>query len=159
MRAFFVTFISVIVILLPGREANRVAGLKGAGLASAALWFAVMLSATGGAALAAWAGHLLAPSAPAPLTSLLLAAAFVLGGAELLAGVTGDAAGLAIAANAMLHDDALLAGFGGAAGASAALGIAAMAGPDWERIPRPRIARSVGFALMAGGGVTAFLTL
>ena len=156
MPAFFLTFLSVALVTLAGREAVRVARLAEAGISVTALLLAAAFGALAFAVLASTIGGQIAPLLNANGKQLILAIALALAAFEVLfmkagkapreptlsvgavalvlggALVTGGA-GLLVMAFTLATGNALLAGAGGAVGALTALAIAIVVGSEFAR--------------------------
>lgn len=175
MPAFFLTFLAVALALFPGREAVRVARLVEGGMpwtallaiipavaiiaCSIAAWLAGTLGQLVSADLAMWlvAGALLIaalevallsrPDAPREPTASLGATAIVL-----LAGIVTDASGMLVLALALVTGAPFMTAAGGALAVTGVLSFAAIAGSDWEKMPRQSLRWLVALALVVGAG-------
>lgn len=181
MSAFFLSFLSVALAMFAGREAVRVARLSEGGMAQTRLVGIAALAALVGAGFAAWLAGSLAPLVAGDWRAWLVAAALLLAALEvlllgppppvpseataslgatalvLLAGIVSDASGLVVLSIALATGQPLFAGLGGALAAAGVLAFAAIAGADWERMPRELLRWIVAAALMTGAVVIAFL--
>ena len=172
MTAFFLTFLCVALAMVAGREAVRVARFAAAGASSIVLVALAAIVAIVACAIAAWLAGTFAPLLSAEQKGWFVAAALVLAGLEvllldapaapreptrslgalslvLLAGVLADASGLLVLSLAVATGAPVLAAAGGAIGAGGVLAFAAIAGRDWERLPRRLLRPVVGGLLLA----------
>lgn len=180
MPAFFLTFLAVAAAMVAGSDAVRVARLR-AGLGwGAPLAVTVVLAALAGAALAAWIAAEFAPWLRPQIKPLVVALALALAGLEvllrkpparpreptrsmgaitlvLLLGMVTDASGFTILSLAIATGEPLLAGAGGALGATVVLGAAILAGGDWQKLPLALMRKVVGGALILTAIVIAIL--
>ncbi|MBH5321838.1 hypothetical protein [Aurantiacibacter sediminis] len=159
MTTFFLTFLAVALAMVAGREAVRAARLAGAGANPAALLAIAIICSIGACAVAAWLGNSFANLLNPEHKRWLVAAALALAAAEvafldapaapqeptqslgaifivLFAGVAADASGLLVLSLSVASDDPIYAAAGGALAVTGVLGIAIMAGSDWELLPR-----------------------
>lgn len=182
MAPFFLTFLAVALAMAAGREAVLISRLAAAGASHGLLLALAGLVALGACALAAWLAGAMADAlagligpqhqiwlvsaalalaalevlfidAPPPLrepTRSLGAAALVL-----FAGVLADATGLLVIAFSLATGAPVLAAAGGGLAAAMVLVLAAIAGADWEKLPRRLLRWAIGLALIAGAFATA----
>ncbi|GGD44729.1 hypothetical protein GRI62_10430 [Erythrobacter arachoides] len=178
MPAFLLTFLTVALAMFAGREAVRVARLAQGGMAIGPLLAAITGAAVLASALAAWLAGGLAGIVSGEYRAWLVAAALALAAVEvailaspsapreptaslgataivLLAGVATDASGLLILSLALATGEPYLAAAGGALAVAGVLAFAAIAGEDWERMPRKALRWLVVLALVVGAGVVA----
>ncbi|RJY09919.1 hypothetical protein [Aurantiacibacter aquimixticola] len=180
MTGLFLSFLAIAAVLLAGREAVRVARFAAAGASTVALVAIATLVAIAASAAAAWlAGGLSAWLAPEHRT-WLVAAALALAGLEVLllrapetpreptrslgalalvlfAGVLADASGLLLISLAILTEMPVPVAVGGGLAAGGVLGMAALAGADWEKLPRAVLRWTIGPLLLLAAPVIAFL--
>lgn len=179
MAPFFLTFLAVTLAMLAGREAVRVSRFAGAGANAGALLALVAMVAMAACALAAWLAGNLAELLGPQQQGWFVAAALVLGALEvifldapappreptqslgalalvLFAGVLADASGLLVLSLSVATGEPVMVVAGGGLGAAMVLGLAALAGDDWEKVPRQPLRWAVGVALLAGALVVAF---
>lgn len=179
---FLATFLAVFAASLGGREAVRVARLSAALGADLPLFLAVAIAAIAGAAMAAFLGTGLTELLTERSANWLTAAALAITGAEvlflragpapreptrslfaitvvLLAGVVAEAAGFMVLAFAASSRQPIFVGAGGALGALFALGGAALAGTDWQKLPLRAVSWIAGGGLMFGAVVIAMRNL
>ena len=181
MSAFFLTFLSVLLAMVAGREAVRVARLAAAGSGDgrSSLIAVAAICAVAGCAVAAWLAGSLADWLTPRQRGWLVAGALLLAALEvalldpparpsqptrslgaialvLFAGVLTDAGGLLVLSLAVATGASALAATGGALAAAGVLSFAAFAGPDWERLPRRAMRIGVALLLAAGAAVIAF---
>jgi hypothetical protein len=178
MPAFFLAFIAVAAAMLAGRDAVRVARLR-AGLGWVGpLAITVLLAALAGAGLAAWIAGEFSPWIKPNIKPLVVGLALGLAGLEvllrmppqnpreptrsmgaitlvLLLGMVTDASGFIILSLAIATGEPLLAAIGGALGAIAVLGMAIIAGEDWQKLPLKLLRRIVGGGLLLAAIVIA----
>ncbi|MEO5706754.1 MAG: hypothetical protein ABIT10_12635 [Alteraurantiacibacter sp.] len=181
MSGFFLALMACLAVLLPGREAVRVAQLAARLGAGAGLFAALALSAIVSSALAAWAGTLLAPSMPGPAKQMLVAFALLLGAAELvwraaprapaeptrsagamlvvlLASQLTDGARLLVLALTIATAEPVTVAAGGALASIVALVAAALAGTHWPAAQRLRpLAWAVAAVLAVFGVVSGMM--
>ena len=179
MFAFFLTFLSVLLAMFAGREALRVARLAEATGGVGTLVALVAGVSVLACVLAAWLAGTFADLLSPQQRGWFVAAALVLAALEvmllglpdtpreptrslgaiglvLFAGVLTDASGLLVLSIGIATGQAGLAAAGGALACAAALGAAAFARGDWEKLPRRTLQVAVGIALMAGAAVIVF---
>lgn len=182
MSAFFFAFLATLLALVAGRDSLRVARLAGSLGSTGALIVAIGLAAAGYAVLAALLARGMEAVLPASSARLLVAAALLVAGVEVLVLRAGArpveptrsvaAIGLVLCANLLFGAAGFLvialatwsaapafAAAGGAGGAMVALTLAASTGPDWEKLPLRLFRASIGWALLAGAVVTGYLAL
>ncbi|QZH73970.1 MAG: hypothetical protein JY451_09355 [Erythrobacter sp.] len=178
MAPFFLSFLAVALAMLAGREAVRVSRFAAAGANVGALLALVALAAVAGCALAAWLAGNFAELLGPKQQSWFVAAALVMAGLEvifldapkapreptqslgalalvLFAGVLADASGLLVLSLSVATGAPMLAAAGGGLGAAMVLGMAALAGGDWEKVPRQPLRWVVGGSLLAGAFIVA----
>ena len=158
MPAFFLSFLVVALAILAGRESVRVARLSAARDGAIGLWLAILTAGVAAAAIAASLAGELAQLLEPQLRRILVAAALLMAGIEVLLlrappkpreaaqsiGATvlvlfvellTGAAGLLVIALSVAQGASVLSGAGGALGAMAAVSVAALAREDWEKLP------------------------
>ncbi|WP_271078639.1 hypothetical protein [Aurantiacibacter sp. MUD61] len=171
MTTFFLTFLSVALAMLAGREAVRVARLASAGAKPAALLSVALVCAIGACAAAAWLATSFADLLTPEHKRWFVAAALALAAAEvafldapsapqeptqslgaifivLFAGIFADASGLLVLSLSVASGAPVLAAAGGTLAAAGVLGIAIMAGPDWELLPRKMLRVTIAMLLI-----------
>ncbi len=169
MSGFFLALMACLAVLLPGRDAVRVAQLAERLGAGTGLFAAVWLSALATSALAAWMATLLTPLAPGPARQMLVAFALALGALELvvrgsprrpeeptrssgamllvlLASQITDGARLLVLALALATAEPVMVAAGGALASGLVLTAAALAGARW---PFPKHLRPVAWSVAA----------
>ena len=179
MAAVFLAFLAVAAAMLAGREAVRVARFAAAGANTGAMVGLVLLVAVAACAAAAWLAGTFAPLLSTGHQAWFVAVALVLAALEvifldapakpreptrsfgalalvLFAGVLADASGLIVISLAVATGEPALAAIGGALGAGGVLVAAALAGEDWERLPRTALRWAVGIALLGAAALIAF---
>lgn len=165
--------------MLAGREAVRVARVSAAGASAAALLVITAAVAIGACVLAAWLAGEFAPLFTPRQQSWFVAAALVFAGLEvifldappapkeptqslgalalvLFAGVLADASGLVILSLAVATGAPMLVAAGGALAVAAVMGMAALMGEDWQKLPRMPLRWGVGIVLLASGAIIGF---
>lgn len=182
MTGFLLAFVACLALMVPGRDAVRVAGLAERLGPGAGLLVAVWLSALASNALAAWLATVLAPTMPPAARLMFLAFALVLGAAELVlrcmprvpreptrstgamllvlfASQMTDGARLLVMAAALYTAQPVTAAAGGALASGAVLTCAMLAGGQWlARVPVRGGGWAVAAILLAMGvftGLTA----
>ncbi|TIX49719.1 hypothetical protein [Alteraurantiacibacter aquimixticola] len=174
MPAFFLSFITCLLVTLAGRDMLRMARLSGAlGGGGAGLHVAVWIASAATSALAAWLGLLLAPVMPPAGKQMFVAIAMFVAALELvilragprpseptfslgaillvlLAAQATDAARFLLMALSLQTGNAVLAAVGGTLGSGAALSIAVIAGDRLEAgLPHRRAMTLAMAALLA----------
>ncbi|WP_156170043.1 hypothetical protein [Aurantiacibacter luteus] len=180
MPAFLLTFLTVALAMFAGREAVRTARLAAGGAPLGGLLLAIAGAAVLASAFAAWLAGSLANLVTGDYRSWFVAAALALAALEvallstaktpreptasigatalvLLSGIATDASGLLILSLALATGAPALAAAGGALAVIGVLGFAAIAGEDWERMPRRALRWLVVLALTVGAGVVALV--
>jgi len=182
MPAFFLAFLAVALAILAGRESVRVARLAAARDGAIGLWLAFLAAGIAAAVIAAsLAGELAAMLEPA-MRGWMVAAALLMAGIEVLAlrappppkeaaqsvGATllvlftellTGATGLLVIALSVALGEPLLSGAGGALGAMAGLGVAALAREDWDKLPHPAMRLAGASTLLVAALASAFSAL
>ena len=180
MTAFLLTFLSVALAMFAGREAVRVAQLAQGGVSLRSLLLAIAVAAVLAAALAAWLASGLETLVTGTARAWCVAGALALAALEvglltttrvpqeptasigattlvLLAGMATEASGLLVLSIALATGEGALAAAGGAMASAGVLGFAAIAGEDWERMPRKILRWIVVLALVVAAGVVALV--
>lgn len=165
--------------MLAGREAVRVSRFAAAGASLPVLLVVIVIAAAGACALLMWLAGGLAPLFTPRQQSWFVAAALVFAGLEvifldaparpkeptrslgalaiiLFAGVLADASGLAVLSLAVATGAYGLVAAGGAVAVAGVMAMAALAGDDWEKLPRTALRWGVGLLLLAAAAIIAF---
>ena len=179
MTSFFLAFLAIALAMVAGREAVRVSRIAAAGASGWAMFAVIACVSIAACALAAWLAEAFASLLLDRQQSWFVAAALVLAAMEvifldaprppkeatqslgalalvLFAGVLADASGLLVLSLSIATGEAVLVAAGGALAVTGVLGAAALAGPDWEKLPRQPLRWAVGLVFLASAALIAF---